>query len=176
VSERRAAAVRRRLETWGLKALFRIPVPFARFRDGWLFGHRALLLVHHGRVTGRRHETMLEVIDFDAAHREAYVMAGFGRRAQWLRNLAAGSQIEVRMAGERYPAAWRELPVYEAVEVLGRYERRHRRIAPIVRRVLARLAARPYDGSLAARVDLVGRLPVLGLRPAAREPASTGVS
>ena len=116
---------RRPLQAWALKALFRVPVPLARIRDGRLFGHRALLLVHRGRMSGRCHLTMLEVIGFDADRREAYVVAGFGRRAQWLQNLAAGSPVEVRMAGERYPAAWRELPVYEAVDVLGRYERRH---------------------------------------------------
>lgn len=162
---RAGARWRERLEGWAVKALFRIPVPLARIGNGWLFGHRAMLLGHRGRITGQRHLTMLEVIGFDPARSEAYVMAGFGRRAQWLRNLAAGSPAEVRMAGRRYAATWRELPVYEAVEVLGRYERHHRRIAPIVRRVLARLSRRPYDGSLEARVDLAGRLPVLGLRP-----------
>jgi hypothetical protein len=52
-----------------------------RWRLGWLLGHRFLLVVHVGRRTGVRHETVLEVVSFDGVTSDAIVMSGWGRTA-----------------------------------------------------------------------------------------------
>jgi deazaflavin-dependent oxidoreductase (nitroreductase family) len=138
---------------------------------GRLLPHRFLLLAHRGRRSGVRRETVLEVLRYDAARDEAFVLCGFGRNAQWFRNIQAAPPLEVRIAGRTFAPQWRELPVDEAAAELARYESRHRLLRPIVRRTLARLSHQAYDGSAAARVRVVTELPVLAFRPRERDAA-----
>lgn len=133
---------------------------------GWLLGHRFLALTHRGRRTGRRYVTLLEVVRWTPASREAVVVSGFGRGAQWYRNVLASGGAEVRIARLRFPAQARVLDRVEAADVLADYERRNRLAAPLVRAVLSRLADMPYDGSSAARDRLVEVLPFVAFRPA----------
>ena len=132
---------------------------------GPLLGHRFLLLVHRGRRSGRRYETLLEVMHWDSAAREACVLSAFGERAQWLQNARAAQAVEVRIGRRRYAPSMRVLTVAEAERVLAAYERRNRMLAPIVRRVLARLAGVRYDGSPASRRAVVERLPIVAFGP-----------
>jgi len=46
-----------------LRALLRAPVHVYHWRLGCLFGHRFLLLTHIGRRTGKRFQTVLEVMN-----------------------------------------------------------------------------------------------------------------
>jgi deazaflavin-dependent oxidoreductase (nitroreductase family) len=149
-----------------LRWLLRLPAVLYRARLGRLLGHRFLLLVHTGRRTGLRRETVLEVVAYDATTREAVVAAGWGRRTQWLHNVEAGLAREVWIGGARYAPAVRVLAPEEAVEAIAGYERRNRFMAPVVRGVLSRLLGWRYDGSDAARRRLVGQLPLVGFRPA----------
>ena len=47
-----------------LARLFRVPVYLYRWHLGWLFGHRCLLLTHIGRRSGRKRQTVLEVVEY----------------------------------------------------------------------------------------------------------------
>jgi deazaflavin-dependent oxidoreductase (nitroreductase family) len=58
---------------------------------GWLLGHRFVQLTHVGRRSGRRYRTVLEVVEYDRSVPE-FVVSGFGRRSDWLRNLASPRQ------------------------------------------------------------------------------------
>lgn len=149
-----------------LRAFFHSPVYIYRWRLGWLFGHRFLLLVHVGRRTGRRHETVLEVMEYRKAAREAVVMSGFGGGANWLRNITAGRSAEVVIGRDRFVAAHRLLTTDEAADVVNAYERRHRFLAPLIRLVLTRLLGWPYHGFDSERRLLVGQLPLVCFRPA----------
>jgi deazaflavin-dependent oxidoreductase (nitroreductase family) len=146
---------------WGLNA----PQAIYAAGGGRLLGHRFLLLIHRGRHSGRSHRTVLEVLQWRPAEREAIVMSGFGPRANWLRNVAAaGDAAEIEIAGARVCAHMRVVGRDEAIAVLAGYERRNRLIAPILRRVLSRLAGFRYDGSPAARARVVETLPLVGFR------------
>lgn len=154
----------------GLSPLLRralaLPAHLYRAGLGPLLGHRFLLLVHEGRRTGRRYETVVEVIRWDPATREAVVLSGWGRRASWFRNVEAGGLAEVRIGRERWARpAHRVLEQQEAAAVLAGYERRNRLGAPVVRRVLGRLSGMAYDGSPEARLEVVGALPVVAFTP-----------
>jgi len=138
---------------------------------GWLLGHRFLLLVHRGRRSGRLHTTVLEVVRWDGAAREAVVMSGFGRGAQWYRNVLASGPVEVRIGRLRFPAQVRELDADEAALALAGYERRNRLAAPVVRAVLSKLAGFRYDSSESARRRLAGVLPLVAFRPRPGEGA-----
>jgi deazaflavin-dependent oxidoreductase (nitroreductase family) len=150
-----------------LGRVLRAPAWLYRWHCGWLLGHRFLLLVHTGRRTGRRHSTVLEVVEYRREPLELVVMSGFGRNSAWLRNLAAGRDAEIVVAMTRFAAAWRELGEAEAAAVMAGYERRNRLAAPLVRLVLSRLVGWRYDGSDAARRRLVRALPLIAFRRAA---------
>jgi deazaflavin-dependent oxidoreductase (nitroreductase family) len=149
-----------------LRRLLRAPAALYRWRCGWLLGHRFLLLIHTGRRTGRRHETVLEVMEFRPASQEAVVMSGWGSQANWLRNIqSAAAPPEITIGTRHFAASHRRLGVPEAVTVIAAYERRHRLITPILRAVLSRLAGWRYDGSDPARHRLAQELPLVAFRP-----------
>jgi deazaflavin-dependent oxidoreductase (nitroreductase family) len=149
-----------------LKWALRAPVLMFDVGADRLLGHRFLLLTHHGRRSGRRYRTMLEVLVWRPEAREAIVLAGLGPRAQWLRNVLAGGPAEVRIGGRGWPAVAHVLEPGEAVAILADYESRNRWVRPIVRLVLSRLSGVEYDGGEAARVAVVNALPLVGFRPA----------
>jgi deazaflavin-dependent oxidoreductase (nitroreductase family) len=129
-----------------------------------MLGHRFLMLTHRGRRSGRLYQTVLEVLRWDAEREEAIVMSGFGRQAQWYRNVIAGGAAEVHVGRDRFTPVVRSLGADDAVAELSDYERRHRLLTPVVRSVLSRLAGFTYDGSSASRRRLVEVLPVLAFR------------
>jgi deazaflavin-dependent oxidoreductase (nitroreductase family) len=145
--------------------LLRAPIYLYRWRCGWLLGHRFLLLIHVGRRTGRRHETVLEVMEYRPTGPEAVVMSAWGRNADWLRNIEARPGPEVVIGRHRFVAAHRILPADEAIAAVSGYEQRNRFAAPIIHRVLSRFLGWPYGGSDSDRRKLVAQLPVIAFSP-----------
>jgi deazaflavin-dependent oxidoreductase (nitroreductase family) len=109
------------------RALVRAPIWVYRARLGFLFGSRLLMLEHTGRATGIPRQVVLEVIDHPDP--DTYVVAsGFGRRAQWFRNVRANPRVRVQVRGRGpRPATARVLGPGEAGRVLAAYRRRHPR-------------------------------------------------
>jgi deazaflavin-dependent oxidoreductase (nitroreductase family) len=150
-----------------LQSLLRLPDLLYRYGLGCMLGRRFLRLMHVGRRTGRRHTTVLEVVRHDPRHSEFVVVSGFGSRADWLRNIEAGNQIEVTVGRRTFVAGHRRLDREEAFAAMADYERRNQAVGPLVRRVLSWLLGWHYDGSVAARRRLVEQLPLVALRPCA---------
>jgi deazaflavin-dependent oxidoreductase (nitroreductase family) len=146
------------------RRFLRAPVHLYRWKCGWLLGHRFLLLIHVGRRTGKRHYTVLEVMQYRKEGLEAVVMSAFGRRANWLCNIEAMPGPAVAIGAQRFTAAHRFLDEEEAVRVMTGYEQRNWFIAPIVRLMLSRLLGWRYDGSNGARHRLVRQLPLIAFR------------
>jgi deazaflavin-dependent oxidoreductase (nitroreductase family) len=144
-----------------LVALFRAPVWLYRLRLGWLLGHRALLLTHRGRKSGRRYQTVLEVVHYDPVTRESVVVSGWGKRADWYQNIRASPAIEVRTGRSRYVPSYRELTPEESYQVVGEYVRRRPRLL----RPIVRWLGFSIDGTEDARRAHAGRLLLLGFRP-----------
>ncbi len=97
-------------------------------------------------------------------------MSGFGASSGWYRNLMSGGGVEVQIAGDAWSPQARRLAPSEAATMLERYERRHRLLAPVVRRLLSRLSGVPYDGRPESRTAVVAALPLLALTPRHGEP------
>jgi deazaflavin-dependent oxidoreductase (nitroreductase family) len=135
------------------------------WRCSRFLGRRFLLLTHVGRRTGRRRETVLEVMEYREAGPEVVVMSAFGRNADWLRNIEVTPSPEVIVGGLRFSAAYRVLDVEEAISVVERYEQRNRFLAPIVHLVLSSLLGWSYRGSESNRGRLAAQLPLIALRP-----------
>ena len=148
-----------------MKRLLRAPARLYDWHLGWLLGRRFLRLTHVGRRSGRRYQTVLEVVGENPRTGELIVVAGFGRSADWYRNLQAGGAREVEIGMERFVPVHRVLGEAKAEAVLADYERRNRLVAPLIRTVLSRLVGWRYDGSESARRALVCELPMVGLRP-----------
>ncbi len=109
------------------RTLMRAPIRLYHARLGFLFGSRILMLEHLGRRTGTRRYVVLEVVDHPAP--DTYVVAsGFGRRAQWFRNVSVEPRVRV-WVGRRGPraATARVLTTAEADAALHAYVSRHRR-------------------------------------------------
>lgn len=147
------------------RLILMFPIHLYDWHAGWLLGGRFLRLTHRGRKSGRRYHSVLEVIATDKAAEEVIVMAGFGRSSDWLQNLHAAPAEEIAIGRRRLRPQHRILDETEASDVLADHERRHRIIAPVVRRTVSWLVGWPYDGSDAARAQLVQELPMVGFRP-----------
>jgi deazaflavin-dependent oxidoreductase (nitroreductase family) len=113
------------------RRLTRLPVALYRLGCGFLLGSRLVMIEHVGRSSNLRRFVVVECIErFDSVVR---VASGFGRRAQWYRNVAANeiayistghlnrvpatprlltkaeSDIHLRRYAEHHPQAWRRL-------------------------------------------------------------------
>jgi len=153
--------------------LFRAPVYLYRWRLGWLFGHRVLLLTHFGRRTGLRRQTVLEVVEYRKDGPEVVVANGF-RDSDWVRNIEAKGGEEITVGAQHFAASHRSLGEEEAVRVIRDYEHRNRFIAPIVRRGFSWLVGWRYRGSEEDRRRLVQQIPLIAFRArAARMEAPT---
>ncbi|ULP35522.1 nitroreductase family deazaflavin-dependent oxidoreductase [Mycolicibacterium rufum] len=148
-----------------MKVVFRAPTWLYDNGFGWALGQRFLCLTHRGRTSRRRYRTVLEVIGRDPAADEYLVIAGFGRTADWYRNIEANPEAGVTVGRHHFAARHRVLTESEAESAVAAYERAHRAITPVIRRVLSRLLGWRYDGSEAARRRLAAELPVVALRP-----------
>jgi deazaflavin-dependent oxidoreductase (nitroreductase family) len=94
---------------------FRLPIYLYRLNLGWLLGHRFLLLIHQGRRSSLLHETVLEVLLHNPATRESVVLAAWGEKADWYRNVGVTPALEVRTGGQRYVPEQRFLAPEEMI-------------------------------------------------------------
>lgn len=141
------------------RTLLRAPAAVYRWRLGFLLGRRFVLVEHIGRRTGRRYRTVLEVVGRDGSR--WYVMSGFGRSADWYRNVTHAGAAELTAGRHRFAVTVREAPTAEATAVLAAYERRNRLVGPLFRWVLSRLVGWRYRGTPNDREQLVSQLPIV---------------
>lgn len=146
------------------KLWFRVPVWMYQAHLGWIFKGSIFMIVHHGRKSGKRYVSGLEVLT--RREDELFVFSSWGRQADWFRNIEAGGVDGLWDGRERYPGAdFRVLDPDEAFEVLTDYEREHPRTA---RQTLTRMME-DYDFSDEKRQQLAEDGTMLAFRPMARE-------
>jgi deazaflavin-dependent oxidoreductase (nitroreductase family) len=131
-----------------------------------MFGSRLLMLEHTGRKTGIRRHVVLEAVDHPDPH-TYIVAAGFGDRAQWLRNVRASPGVRVYAGYHRpVPAVARTLTGEETAAALTAYARRHPRAWATLKPV--------FEATLGARIDSDGtNLPMIALDLGGRRPGRT---
>ena len=142
----------------------RAPVWLYRARLGFVFGSRLLMLEHTGRTTGIRRYAVLEAVDHPGPG-TYIVAAGFGDRAQWLRNVRASPRVRV-YTGSRgpVPAIARPLNSEETAAALTAYARRHPRAWAALKPV--------FETTLGARLDGDGTsLPMIAFDLAESRPS-----
>ena len=156
--------VRRERPSWLTRLWFKVPVWLYRAHLGFVLGGQIFAIVHHGRRSGKRYVSGLEAIM--RRDGELFVFSGWGRRADWFRNIEAGGVDELWDGRTRYPGAtFRVIEADEAYEVLVDYEREHPRTA---RQTLTRTLP-GYDFSDEMRRQLADDSTLLAFRPVAIE-------
>ncbi len=107
------------------RRLVRLPIWIYRAGAGALFGSRILMVEHVGRKSGEPRYVVLEVVDHPAPG-TFVVASGFGRKAQWFRNIQANPRVRV-YAGGHAPrrATAHVLDREQADRVLAAYRNRH---------------------------------------------------
>lgn len=143
------------------RLLFRLPVLLYRARLGVLLGERFVLVDHVGRTSGRIRETVVEVVVHDATRDEVVVASGFGRKADWYRNLLAHPEVTIQLGSRSWRAQATPLTDQEAADALAHYARRHPRAA----KALTRFMGFRVDGSQADYRAAGEQVPMIGFRP-----------
>ena len=139
------------------RRLMRAPTWIYKARAGALFGSRIMMLEHIGRKSGAPRYAVLEVLDHPAP--DIYVIAsGFGRKAQWFRNIQANPRVRV-YAGSHAPrrATARVLGQQEADSTLAAYRSQHPRAWDQFRPILEDTLGEPIT-------DTDSPLPLVELR------------
>ena len=125
------------------RGLLRLPNWLFRLHLGWLlFGH-FLQVTHTGRRSGLPRRTVLEVLCHDRASDAYMVMAGFGPRSDWVRNIEQTPRVEIAVGLRRLAASAAVLGSDEAAAAILDYTRRF----PFARGIIARVMGYRTDGS-----------------------------
>jgi deazaflavin-dependent oxidoreductase (nitroreductase family) len=125
------------------RRLVRAPVWIYKARAGAVFGSRFVMVEHIGRKSGAPRHAVLEVVDH--SNPDSYVVAsGFGRKAQWFRNIQVNPRVRV-YAGSRAPraATARVLGQEETDRTLAAYRGRHPQVWERMRPVLEQTLGAP---------------------------------
>lgn len=152
----------------GLSRIFyRFPIMLYRMGLGSLMGKRMLLLEHMGRKSGKKRRAVLEIIRHDPTVGVFYVVSGFGKRSDWIRNVEANPDVRINVAGKSSPAIAALLNQERtAAEILDYAERN-----PKLIRVLAdRLLGYKLDDTKEDLLQLASNLQVVRFHIRKEEP------
>lgn len=111
---------------------FRGPVILYSIGLGGLIGWLVLLLISTGRKSGLPRQTPLQ---YDRDGEDYIVISARGEQADWVRNLRAASQAEVRIGARRFTVQAELItdPGLIAQQLLLRYQRRPRFVGTVMR-------------------------------------------
>jgi deazaflavin-dependent oxidoreductase (nitroreductase family) len=125
------------------RTLYRLPIRLFSLHLGWLLMGHFLLLSHIGRKSGQPRQTVLEVLLHERAKDVYYVMAGWGERSDWMKNIEKTPQVEISVGRRHVRAVARRLPPEDAESKVMAYGRQH----PHLIRYLPRLLGYRTDGT-----------------------------
>lgn len=108
-----------------LRWFLRAPISLYKAKLGFLMGKRFLMLRHTGRKSGQPRFTVVEVVDHDDATDTWIICSGWGRKADWFRNIEKTPDVDVTVGTRTFPALAKELPLAEAVAALLAYAGKH---------------------------------------------------
>jgi deazaflavin-dependent oxidoreductase (nitroreductase family) len=101
-----------------------LPTWLYRLHLGWLLGRRFLMLLHTGRRTGRIHRTVVEVVSHEGSL-SFYVVSGWGRKADWYRNIHEQPEVQIRVGSRTMNARAEDVPTEKAAGIMEEYTNRY---------------------------------------------------
>ena len=111
-----------------LKLFFRLPVYLFRLGLGRLMGQRFIWLHHTGRKSGLPRQNVLEVADYNPDEDIYYVVSGYGKKSQWLRNLLATPTGHAQVAGRKFNLRAEPLSPADSGQFLVDYAERNPKV------------------------------------------------
>ncbi|HJQ13597.1 MAG TPA: nitroreductase family deazaflavin-dependent oxidoreductase [Anaerolineales bacterium] len=108
-----------------LRFALRLPIWLYRLHLGWLLGDRFLMLTHVGRKSGRPYETVIEVVRHDKEPDTYYVVSGWGDKSDWYQNIQKSADVTVHVAGRKFQARAKFIPLAKAIEIMEAYAHEH---------------------------------------------------
>ena len=108
-----------------LRLGFRLPVYMYRFRLGWLFGNRFVLINHVGRKTGLPRQAVVEVVEHDKKTGGVIVVAGYGERTQWYQNLRTLPKTTIQIGSHKQQVIAEFISPEVGEEIMVRYWQRY---------------------------------------------------
>lgn len=143
---------------FGLK----LPLVLYRLHLGWLLGQRFLRLTHVGRKSGKRYQTLVEVVDYDPITDSYIVTSGWGEKSDWFRNIQKTPEVMISVGRRQLDAKAERLSTDQAQLRLLNYARKH----PRAFRELAHFMTGKRLGSTSEDCRrLAEAVPVIALRP-----------
>jgi len=132
------------------RAMFKWPVQLWRLGLGPVIGRFMVLISHTGRKTGLTRRTMTEL---HVVNGKKYAPSGFGRRAQWYRNIEADPRVTIQTAdGAESVIARRVTDDDELLSLMDLNDPLNR---PMLLSFLATLEIEPTDADILAKKDRI---------------------
>ncbi|MGD2162750.1 MAG: nitroreductase family deazaflavin-dependent oxidoreductase [Anaerolineales bacterium] len=141
--------------------LFRLPLAFYSAGLGWMLGSRFVRIEHTGRVTGKKRQVVLEVVDSDRPSGVFYVVAAWGDKADWFQNIRVNPKITYQVGRTQYDGFAEQVPREQAAQIFLRYGRKY----PRMLQELMRFVGYRVEASEEAYQELADHLPVVRLSP-----------
>lgn len=142
------------------RLFFKFPIVLYRLGLGSLVGGNILLLGTTGRRTGLTRVTPLGYIH-DAETDTYYLIAGWGARTDWFRNIGADPRVRIRAGRRQFGGIARVLQAAEAAGVIKRYIEKD----PFAVRTLEHDSGIRYDGTVACLERIASRYGTVAVRP-----------
>jgi len=109
-----------------LKFFFKVPVWLHKLGlGGWerLVGAQWMLITTTGRKTGKRRDSMVDIMEYDKASDTYYIEAAYGARADWYRNIQNNPVFEAQVGRRKFKARASALSSEGASEMLVQFYR-----------------------------------------------------
>lgn len=142
-----------------MRALYRLPVWLTESGFAALVPHSVMLLTVPGRRSGRDRTVALSY-QHDPDHDVYFVVAGWGTRSHWYRNLEASPRVKLRLGNRRITA----VASNASDEVSLALYRHQFDTNPFAARSFAQITGGPADTSDRGLLELARRCPVVALR------------
>lgn len=110
-----------------LRFFFKVPLFMHKLGfGGWerLIGAQWMLITTTGRKTGKRRETLVDVMDYDKTTDTYYIEAAYGSRADWFKNIQVNPLFEAQVGRRKFKARAEELSEKNTGEMLVQFFRR----------------------------------------------------
>lgn len=128
------------------RLVYRLPIHVYRPVLGWIFDSRPLLLDHIGRRTGKRRQSVLEVVEHDHVDGSVVVASGWGASSAWYSNVMHTPAVSIQVGTRTLAVTAVPIPPDEGEYIFARYVAHDPMAATWL---LPRLLGYSIDGSLA---------------------------
>lgn len=116
--------------------IYRLPLLFYRAGLNAWMGDRFIHLVHIGRVSGLRRETVIEVVEHDRELDIYYLACGWGSGSDWYRNILKTPDVEATVGKRKFHGRAESMQADFASALFCRYGQLHPQTLQTLARIM----------------------------------------